>query len=114
MTLARTSTYSFSSDHYGAINDRSSDSPFSIDTQSTFHDGETMIKDAASLLDGVEMIYAPSGTRTKLIATLKQHGITEIRGLPVEERILDHQPNSSDRAKAAAVMKAQEGYGKWS
>lgn len=112
--LARTSTYSFNSDHYGDTADRSSASPFRMSTALGFSNSsnETMIKDAASLLDGVELVEAPSGKRAALISQLHGLGITHIRGLPVEERIVP-SINSENVEAARHAMRTDSAHVGW-
>lgn len=98
---ARVSTYSFSSDAYGSLKKRPSESYYDLDkarNQST----ETLPNDALSVLDDLELIEVSNSTqRAKLIKYYKDHGVTEVRGLPIEDRIV---PSIT----SAAVKKARD------
>jgi hypothetical protein len=115
--LARTSTYSFSSDNYGDPEYRSSGAPFRLQSalkfgSSGYGSNETMVRDAVSLLDGTELMYASPSDRPALISYLKDHGITEIRGVPVEDRIVTKLSHDAV-SKVRAAISQQPGYGKW-
>jgi hypothetical protein len=101
--LARTSTYGFGSDNYGDINNRKTSAYFDL-AQAAAHTGgsnETEIKDVVSLLDDV-MLMQVGTNRQKVLDALKARGVTEIRGLPVEDRIVSSiTPEAIAKAKAA-------------
>lgn len=106
--LARTSTYSFPGDKYGNINLRDSLAPFDANNaakmgaSSSGDSNETMIKDAVSLLDGVELMYAPDSQRGQLLSYLHGLGIDQIRGVPVEDRIVSSiNSHSADKVRKA-------------
>lgn len=89
--LARVRTYTFGSDMFGEVDARRTSSYFDF-AKASAHSGsgnEAMISDGISLLDDIEVLKAYSETqRQQIIADLKHAGITEIRGLPVEDRIV--------------------------
>jgi hypothetical protein len=106
--LARTSTYSFPGDKYGNINLRDSLAPFNPESaakmgaSSSGDSNETMVKDAVSLLDGVELMYAPDTERAQLLSYLHGLGIDQIRGVPVEDRIVSSiNSHSADKVRKA-------------
>lgn len=103
--LARLQTYTFADDKFGDIEARRTSSywDFNHATQHTGGGNEAMVMDAVSLLDDIEVlkVYNESQRKT-LINDLKEAGITMIRGLPVEDRIV-----TSSGVKEA-VKKARE------
>lgn len=89
--LARTSNYSYNSDEYGKIHLRKTYAHFDLAkaVAKTGSGNETMIKDGASLLDSLEAVKVyDESSRQAILAELKSKGITSIRGLPVEDRII--------------------------
>jgi hypothetical protein len=89
--LARTSNYSYGGDNYGEIDNKKSSAHFDMKKQLSHTGGsnETLIKNAVSLLDDIEMItFANQADRQEAIAYLHSHGVTEIRGLPIEDRLV--------------------------
>jgi len=87
--LRRTTNYSFSSDGFGKLANKVSNSYWDIEKASE-HSGtgsqELMIKGSTSVLDDIAMIVFPNETqRAEAIAHYKKMGITEIHGLPIEE-----------------------------
>jgi hypothetical protein len=102
--LARTTNYSYGEDNYGKIQYRKDNAYFDKSGWSGYHGGgnETMIKDMVSLLDDVELlkVYNPQ-QRKKIIDFLKSQGVETIRGLPVEQRVVE-----SIGAKEIATVKA--------
>jgi hypothetical protein len=107
--MARFDSYSFSSDEFGNVDKRRDLSYFNLDKAMAHTGGgnEAMISDAVSLLDDIEVLKAYSSTqRNQIIADLKAAGITEIRGLPVEERVVTAGEVSGAIQKAKAVLKA--------
>ena len=81
----RTSTYAYGGDHYGSIHDRKSDAPFTAEALAA-KGGEMMVKYALSLFDDIVMFRMSGSDRAAVLAFLKEHGITTIRGVPIEER----------------------------
>lgn len=108
--LARLKTYTFPSDEFGEIDSRRSQSYWDFD-EATKHTGgsnEAMIPDAVTLLDDVELIKAYSeAQRKQIIKDLKDAGVTEIRGLPVEDRIITAGQLSASTAKVKDLLKKQ-------
>lgn len=91
--LARTETYGWDGDNYGKTEYRKSKAYFGPEHYGGYHqsDNETMVKEALTVLDDVELIKAASeGQRSTLIAELKAIGIDTIRGVPVDQRIVTH------------------------
>jgi hypothetical protein len=120
--LANTSTYSYAGDTFGALTSRGS-APFSVVEAMKFYrtgsgvgvsNNETMVKSTVSLLDNLEVMKADSASmRTQLIDYLHGIGITEIRGLPVEDRIVLSGGVSAALVKAHKAW-ADAGYPLWS
>jgi hypothetical protein len=89
--LARTSNYSYGGDNFGEIDNKKSSAHFNMKKQlsHTGSSNETLIKNTVSLLDDIEMItFANQADRQEAIAYLHSHGVTEIRGLPIEDRLV--------------------------
>ena len=89
MATLRTSNYNLSGDQYGNQNSKNQ-SPFD---QKEFLQsnsfGEIMLKNGASLMSDFAAIVVPNeGIRKELIKFYHDMGVTEIRGLPVEKRIV--------------------------
>lgn len=108
--LARTSTYTFPDDRYGAITERASYAAFDFD-QATGHTGssnEALIKTAVSLLDDIEILTFDNGrSREVAIAQLAALGIDTIRGVPVATRFIVKRDTA---AYQAAVEAARASY----
>jgi hypothetical protein len=107
---AQLQSYSFNQDHYGNVALRHDESYWNFDkhTQHTGGSNEMMIPDAVTLLDDIEVLQAASETqRAKIIKDLKSFGITTIRGLPVEDRIVTNYGVADALAKAKAELAKQ-------
>jgi hypothetical protein len=105
--LAQTSTRAYDWDAYGDVDaapqDDAHGSPFDLVSAASFTPtNETDVEDGASLLDDIMMIEA-GNKAPAVIAALKAHGITEIRGLPVEQRVV-----TSMNASNSAVVRKHE------
>lgn len=92
--MARTSTYSYEDDLWGKLVQRDH-APFDVqealkmNTDGYHSSNETMVKNSISLMDDLEVLKATSDQqREEIISYLHSIGITEIRGLPVEDRIV--------------------------
>ena len=89
--LARTTNYGWDSDLYGKLHYRKSSAYFDPEKAAAWQSGgnETMVADALSLLDDVEILRAYNEEqRQMLIHELEQAGIDIIRGIPVSKRIV--------------------------
>ena len=85
----RTSNYAFAGDQYGKISYRINGSPFDLKkAMSMGSSNETQVKNAISVLEDIALMVMPDNIRSDLIKWLKDQGITEIRGLPVEDRLV--------------------------
>ena len=87
----RTSNYSFKSDEFGNSKLKSQQSPYDLwkTTNYSNSDNETMVKSGISLLDGMAvMVVYDENTRQKIIQHYADMGVTEIRGIPVSERVV--------------------------
>jgi hypothetical protein len=107
--MARVQTYAFDSDHFGETDARRTYSYFDF-AKATSHSmpgNEAMVLDAISLLDDIEVLKAHSeAQRKQIIADLKAAGLTEIRGLPVEDRIVTSPGVAAAIKKAKAALAA--------
>lgn len=104
LALARTHNYSFSDDSYGEWKQRKTGASWSHEVWSKYKEGsnETMISDALSVLDDLELVAAQGETqRQELIKWLKDRGVTHIRFMPVEDRVV-----TNIGAKEEAKVKA--------
>jgi hypothetical protein len=84
----RTHNYIFSGDHYGEVNDRKHHAPYSLPKMLAKTHGELMVKYGISLLDDIIVMKIDQPEYAQTIKWLKDHGITEIRGVPIEKRIV--------------------------
>jgi hypothetical protein len=108
--LAHTQTYGFDNDAWGDLKQRANESsPYGskFDLKGlAAHTQEILAKDGVSILDDIELIKASSSSqRDQIIKELKDHGLTTIRGLPVEDRITTASGWSSARAKIQEHLK---------
>jgi 8-oxo-dGTP pyrophosphatase MutT (NUDIX family) len=104
LTMARTQNYAFDDDSWGRWTYRKNQAAWDSDVWSKYTGSvnEHMISDALSLLDDLELVEAADSTqRNELVAWLKGHGITHIRFMPVEDRIVT-SIDSSAKAKVKA------------
>lgn len=91
---ARTSNYAYSSDRFGKLSARVTSANFSLSgtmtTPEELNSGnEVMFKHGLSFLDDVEMLrFSNMEAYQEALKYLKSLGITEIRGLPIEARII--------------------------
>jgi hypothetical protein len=109
---AQLGSYSFGSDKFGEVTSRKEYShwDYGHHTQHSGGGNEMMVPDAISLLDDIEVLKAYSETqRQKIIKDLKGFGITEIRGLPVEDRIVTEYGVSTALDKARKALEKQAG-----
>lgn len=105
--LKRTHNYAFSGDLFGEMTSKITNSHFDFDKLTSHKDGgnEIMIKHQVSLLDDIEIVsFESESLRKKAIENLKKAGITEIRGVPVEQRFVLR--NKEDMVKAQQAVKA--------
>jgi hypothetical protein len=85
----RDSNYAFSWDAWGELDARAKESKFSI--QETIDTGgtEILFKNWVSVMDDLAVaVISDSSMRNEVIQFYKSLGITEIRGLPIEERFV--------------------------
>jgi hypothetical protein len=98
--VLRTHNYSFAGDQFGNIATRDAQSAwdpkvmYSHSAGSSHGGNEIDTKNAASMLDDIAVLKVSASARTAILAKYKEMGITEIRGLPVGERIVS---NEADR-----------------
>lgn len=91
--LARTTNYAFSDDEWGNVDSKAHQAYFDPAKSTAWSGGanETMADATVSLLDDIEILKAKNETqRTSILSYLKSIGITEIRGVPIEQRIVTH------------------------
>lgn len=103
--LKRTHNYSYAGDNYGNIKSKPEEAYFDFDALSK-HSGsgnEIMIKHAVSTLDDIEIVtFTDEVLRNKVIKMLKDMGVDEIRGVPVEQRFVMRNKNDIMAAQKAA------------
>jgi hypothetical protein len=103
--LVRTSNYSFPGDEYGRIKNRSTASRWRFEDMCGFKNpcNELLIKHAVSVLDDFEVVvFENPAHRDVAIEALHQLGITEIRGLPIAQRIVADDSYAIKTALTAA------------
>ena len=89
--FARTQNYGWDGDEYGDTKYRASMAAFKPEIAASWTDSsnETMVKDVVSLLDDIEILKVENAAkRAELINELHALGISSIRGLPVEKRLV--------------------------
>ena len=110
--LLRTRTYVLTGDQYGKLDARKQDTQSDLSDLISNHinaGGETMTPNMASILDGVELMIFDQGEEKKReaqIQKLKAMGLEEIRGLPIEDRLVMRQNFK------AAIQKVKEAWNK--
>lgn len=107
--LARTSNYAFNSDEYGNVQTRNKKSPFDLQGSIAMGQGdssnELMFKYGLSIWDDVAIIFVDSvSDKNALVAKFKAAGITFLRGIAIEERIVT---TKDEAAKVMAKVWAQ-------
>ncbi|MFA7264891.1 MAG: NUDIX domain-containing protein [Candidatus Nanopelagicales bacterium] len=102
--LAKTTNYSFKGDGWGKIDNRKIKSDFSLEKATSIQDhNETMIKHGISVLDDIELaVFNSQSERQAFIDYLKSKGVTNIRGLTIEDRFVV----AAGKAEALAKVKA--------
>lgn len=86
--LQRTSNYAWDGDKWGNIYKRKDHAPWKLEQFMATH-GEMMVKNIISVLDDIDALqFSNEQSRNSAIAWFKDRGITEIRGIPVEERFV--------------------------
>lgn len=91
--LARTTNYAFSDDSWGNVDDAKDESYFDPANSTAWKGSanETMVDASATLLDDIELVKCKSESqREQILSYLKSVGVTEIRGMPIEQRIVTH------------------------
>jgi hypothetical protein len=90
--MLRTRTYSFDQDRYGKLDARklsAPSNPLEAWTEFTGSSNETMIPNAAGLFGDLDaVIFENAQMLNAAIQELKKLGITEIRGVPIEDRLI--------------------------
>jgi hypothetical protein len=109
--MRRTRSYSFASDNWGKLANRKKSAPsdilHSIDSFGGMGGNETMIPNTTTLLDALEvMIFDSTSARDKAIQDLKKAGLEQIRGLPIEDRLVMRENVQ------AAIQKVKEAWSK--
>lgn len=103
--LKRTHNYSFANDNFGDYALKSSQSYFDFE-EMTKHKGggnEVMVKHSVSMLDDIEIVtFTDPALRNKIIKSLKDMGLDEIRGVPVEMRFVMRNKKDVLAAQKAA------------
>jgi hypothetical protein len=83
----RMHSYSFSGDQWGEVDIRKQYAPFDVRKVPQQHT-ELCVKNAMTLLDDIVVFRVNHTVRSQIIDWLKAHGITTIRGVPIEERFI--------------------------
>lgn len=101
----RISTYAYSGDKYGDwsyLESHNSYNPLkSLDH--TASDNELLVNHGLSVYDNLEiMIFEDIQQRDNAIQIMKKAGITHLRGLPIEERLIMKSQQTSTMAKVVA------------
>lgn len=105
--MQRMSTYSYKGDSYGKLVGRTNGSfDFTDWLSHSDSDNETMVRDVATLLDDIELVVFPSAReRDSFLSWLRRSGVTEIRGVPIEDRFITSRSDVD-----AALRKVQEAW----
>lgn len=94
------SNYAASGDTFGSTSSKISSSHFDLQSQSKHSGGsnELMVKHGQTLFDGIAVMTVSSeSARKQIIDYFKGQGITEIRGMKVEERIV-HGSDAAEKS----------------
>jgi hypothetical protein len=103
--LARTSNYAFMSDEYGNVETRNKKSPFDLKGSIELgvnggSSNELMFKYGLSVWDDIAIIHVDSiSKKNDLVAKFKAAGLSFVRGIAIEERIV------TSKSEAQTVMK---------
>jgi hypothetical protein len=119
--LLRMSTYSFPADKYGNVAEKLNSSQWSLaNVLKTFTGGgnETCVQDAMTTLDDIEVAaFNDEGKRQSVLDYFKQEGITEIRGVPVENRFVlgnvDKYDSDGNMTSMGANTAMAQAWDKW-
>lgn len=104
--FAQTHTYGWDSDYWGNITYKKSHAYFNIKKAVPHSSQETMLEDGVSLLSDIEAMRAATDPqRNQIVHELKSHGVTSIRGLPVEARIKGNSYDSPADSKTREALK---------
>lgn len=107
--IRRTSTYSYNSDLYGKLSQKHASAPFSFNKikGQKVSNNETNVKESISLLDDIEIVvFHDDALRKQAIDFLASKGITEIRGVAVEDRLITSTDKNAFEAAKAKVKAA--------
>ena len=113
----RMHNYAFAGDLFGEIDSRKDSAPFDVLEASKFSGStnEIMIKNNVSLLDDIAfLVVSQASDRAAIIKWLKQRGISEIRGMKVEDRIVGSASEAAAKYEQvwAAALAELSGAGK--
>lgn len=91
----QTGTYSYNDDSYGNTDYLASNNPFNPLESLAHHtatSNETLVQHQMSILDHLElMVFEDPTKRNQAIQELKAMGHNQLRGVPIEDRIIMHQ-----------------------
>lgn len=110
-TDLRVGTYNFHSDQFGSMAAR--DSLYSLDpaqsVSKTLAGGENIARGSLTFGEDMEaVIYRSKAKQTEALSEMKRLGVTEIRGRPVEERILYARSDADAKALITQLTKERK------
>jgi hypothetical protein len=111
--LTRTSNYQFENDLYGDPSLRPDHSYFDFEkatgyTVDQHSSNETMVKHGMSLLDDIEVLsFTQAEEREEALEYLRKSGVTEIRGVLIEDRLVTSSNAKSALAKLRESRRAR-------
>lgn len=110
--MLRTTNYSFNYDAWGKMDSRATASSFEFDkmTGNTGDTNELLIKRQVSLLDDIELLsFSNQALLDEALTYLRSIGVTTIRGLPIEDRLVMEQNKTAALAKIKKHRETWEG-----
>ncbi len=106
----RVTTYSYAGDKFGSIGKRAQHTYLdpSQGIRRGIDGGEAVVRNGMFFGDDVEVLVVRNqARRNAILADLRKQGVTEIRGRPIEERVLYH-PARDDAGARALVARISE------
>lgn len=98
----RVGTYGYTGDRFGSMSQRQKGHYLDITSNNyrrSVGSGETMVRGGIAFGEDVEVVvYRTKAKREAALKALRDQGVTEIRGLPIEERILYARYDSDAQA----------------
>lgn len=109
--FGRTTSWSATGDAFGSMFKKNTQAPFNLEEVTTHGSFEFDIKYGVSAWDNLAATIVSPTVRKKMMEYFAKKGITEIRGIPVSERIVDNQADlkkTLDKVWAAAIKAHKE------